>query len=262
SHRYLAAILTVTVASLLLAAYAKRNEPGVSGVGGPLRSAVGSMAAVLAAAVLGGVTVKMENAPWATVAHWLVAMTLLAFVATTAVRAGALGGHASATQRGSARAARSARAAAGLAIVAVALGGLTAKYPGASVACTTVPLCGANPAVQGGATHIQITHRTFAVLLLLHLIGVVMMLRKRRADEAPVVMRAAAIALGLVVLQLVIASSMILFHLPPVLRSLHEATGVGIWLSCYLLAYLARRASGLSASAPIPAGERARGGNM
>jgi hypothetical protein len=46
-----------------------------------------------------------------------------------------------------------------------------------------------------------------------------------------------------VALQLVIASSMILLHLPPVLRSLHEATGVGIWLSCFLLAYLARRVS-------------------
>jgi hypothetical protein len=34
---------------------------------------------------------------------------------------------------------------------------------------------------------------------------------------------------------------MIVFHLPAVLRSLHEATGVGIWLSCFLLAYLSGR---------------------
>ena len=39
------------------------------------------------------------------------------------------------------------------------------------------------------------------------------------------------------------ASAMILMHLPAVLRSLHEATGVGIWLSCFSLAYLARRTS-------------------
>ena len=96
------------------------------------------------AAILGGVTVKMGNAPWATVAHWLVAMTLLALVATTAIRAGALGGASALAQRGTTRAARSARAAAVLAILAVALGGLTAKYPGASVGCTTVPLCGPN----------------------------------------------------------------------------------------------------------------------
>ena len=82
-----------------------------------------------------------------------------------------------------------------------------------------------------------------AVLLVLHLVGVVMMLRKRRDEEAPVVVRAASIALGMVLLQLVVASSMVLFHLPPVLRSLHEATGVGIWLSCFVLAYLARRAA-------------------
>ena len=45
----------------------------------------------------------------------------------------------------------------------------------------------------------------------------------------------------MVIVQLVVASSMILLHLPAVLRSLHEATGVGIWLSCFVLAYLARR---------------------
>ena len=91
---------------------------------------------------------KFGNAPWATVAHWLVAMTLLALVATTAIRSGALGGTSVISQRGTARAARSARAAAILAILAVALGGLTAKYPGASVGCTTVPSCGRNPAVE------------------------------------------------------------------------------------------------------------------
>ena len=49
-------------------------------------------------------------------------------------------------------------------------------------------------------------------------------------------------------LQLVVASSMILGHLPPVLRSLHEATGVGIWIAAFVLAYLARIASGELAS--------------
>jgi heme A synthase len=247
SHRYLASILTLAVISMAIAAFRHRGEVGVSGRGGVLRSAVGAVTAVLAAAILGGVTVKMGNAPWATVAHWLVAMTLLALVATTAIRAGALGGASSVSQRGTSRAARSALAAAVLAILAVALGGLTAKMPGAAVACTTVPACGVNPGVEAGAVHIQITHRTIAVLLALHLVGVVMMLRKRRA-EAPVVVRAASIALGLVIVQLMIAASMILLHLPPVLRSLHEAAGVAIWLSCFVLAYLARR---VTRTAPI-----------
>jgi heme A synthase len=248
SHRYLASILTLTVLTMAFVAFRNRREPGGGGKGGVLRSALGAVAAVFTAAILGGVTVKMGNAPWATVAHWLVAMTLLAMVATTAIRAGALGGASSMVQRGSSRAKRSAFAAAVLAILAVALGGLTAKIPGAAVGCTTVPLCGPNPAVEPAGVHVQLTHRTIAVLLVLHLFGVVMMLRKRRTTEAPVVLRAAYVAFGMVILQLVVASSMILLHLPPVLRSLHEATGVGIWLSCFCLAYLARRAANFGGS--------------
>src|SRR5262245_51886249 len=130
SHRYLASILTLTVLALATSAFMRRNEPGVSGRGGVLRSAIGAVGAVFAAAILGGVTVKLGNTHWATVAHWLVAMTLLALVATTAIRAGALGGTSARTQRGSAKTARGAFAAAALAIVVVAMGGLTAKYPG------------------------------------------------------------------------------------------------------------------------------------
>ena len=97
------------------------------------------------------------------------------------------------------------------------------------------------------------THRTIAVLLFLHLIGVVAMLRRRRAEEAPIVVRTAAIALGMVVLQLALASTMILLTLPAVLRSLHEATGIGIWLSCFLLAYLARRTAPAAAGVAVDA---------
>jgi heme A synthase len=243
SHRYLASILTLAVLSMAFVAWRNRDVAGIGGKGGALRSALGAVGAVFTAAILGGVTVKMGNAPWATVAHWLVAMTLLAMVATTAMRTGALGGASAMAQRGTSRAKRSAFAAAALAIFAVALGGLTAKYPGAAVGCTTVPMCGANPAVEAAGVYVQITHRTLAVLLVLHLIGVVMMVRSRRESEAPVVVRAAHVALGMVLLQLLVASAMVLMHLPPVLRSLHEATGVGIWLSCFVLAYLARRAS-------------------
>lgn len=260
SHRYLASILVITVSSMLLVAFRRRAEAGVGGRGGPFRSALGAFGAVLLAAVLGGVTVKLGNAPWATVAHWLVAMTVLAMVATTAIRAGALGGSAVAVQHGSIRAARSALVAAGLAVLAVALGGMTAKFPGAAVGCTTVPLCGANPNVPSSSVDIQLTHRTLAVLLLLHLIGVVTMLQKRRATEAPIVVRAAWIALAMVIVQLGVASAMILFHMPPVFRSLHEATGIGIWLSCFTLAYLAHlvaRASPLGIVVEAPAGSRA-----
>ena len=255
THRYLASILLASVAFMAFAAFRHRGETGIDGRGGVLRSSLGSLGAVLLAAALGGVTVKFGNAPWATVAHWLVAMTVLAMIATTAVRTGALGGTSAKAQRGTVRAARSGRAAAGLALFAVALGGLTAKTPGASVACTTIPLCGRSPAVDTAAAMVQMTHRTIAVLLLLHLIGVVAMLSRRREEEAPIVVRMAWVALGLVVLQLVVASAMILMHLPAVLRSLHEATGVGIWLSCFLLAALARRTAPMTVRGNVPAAQ-------
>lgn len=250
SHRYLASILVISVASMVLVAFRHRAEAGVGGRGGAFRSALGAFGAVLLAAVLGGVTVKLGNAPWATVAHWLVAMTVLAMVATTAIRSGALGGSAAAGQHGSTRAARAAVVAAGLAVLAVALGGMTAKFPGAAVGCTTVPLCGPNSSVDASSVYIQLTHRTIAVLLALHLVGVVAMLQKRRGGEAAVVVRAAWIALGMVLLQLGVASTMILLHMRPVWRSLHEATGIGIWLSCFTLAYLAAR---VARAAPSPA---------
>ena len=260
THRYLASILLASVTLMAFAAFRRRAEAGVAGRGGALRSSLGSLGAVLLAAALGGVTVKFGNAPWATVAHWLVAMTVLAMIATTAVRTGALGGASASVQRGTARAARSGRAAAGLALLAVAFGGLTAKTPGASVACTTIPLCGRDPGVDTAAAVVQLTHRTIAMFLVLHLIGVVAMVGRRRTEEAPVVVRAAWIALGMVLLQLVVASAMVLMHLPAVLRSLHEATGVGIWLSCFLLAILARRTAPTSVRTTAPAAQSFVGG--
>jgi cytochrome c oxidase assembly protein subunit 15 len=250
THRYLASILVVAVSVMVISAWRQRSETGGSGRGSPLRSAIGALGAVFAAAILGGVTVKLGNAPFATVAHWLVAMTLLALVSTTAIRAGALGGEPTLHQRGSPRTARGATAAAILAIVAVAMGGMTAKFPGAAIACTSFPWCGRNPDVAASAAHIQLTHRTIAVLLLLHLSGMAFMLMRRRSHEAPIVLRAAGVALSLVVAQFVVAATMVLGHLPPVLRSLHEAIGVGIWLACFSFAYLARRAAANHGSEP------------
>src|SRR5438132_1468990 len=128
-------------------------------------------------------------------------------------------------------------------ILAVSLGGLTAKLPSAAIACRSFPLCGADPAAGAGAVHVQLTHRLLAFLLLLHLIGVVRGFWRRR-DESRTVARAATIALGLVVLQFIVAASMVLLTLPAVLRSLHEAVGVSVWLGAFTYAYLARVAAG------------------
>jgi heme A synthase len=243
THRYLASVLSLAVLALVIVAYRHRREVGVAGRGGPLRSAVGALIAVIAAALFGGVTVKLGNPTYATVAHWLVAMVLLALVAATVVRAGGLGGARALVERGSAKTARGALIAAAMAFVAVAMGGLTAKFPGGPVACLSFPLCGTNPEVPAGAPHVQMTHRIIAYLLFFHFIGLVIGVRKRAATEAPVVRRALYVAFGAVVTQILVAGAMIGMQLPPMLRSLHQAVGVGIWLSAFTFAYLARRAA-------------------
>jgi heme A synthase len=242
THRLLASILVVTVAALALAAWRRRRDSGVAGPGGVLRPAVAALVLVIAAALLGAITVKLGNATYATVAHWTMAMALFAVLAAAAIRAGALGGASALRERGSAKTARGAMAAAALAFVAVAMGGLTAKFPGAAVACRSFPLCGADPSVAGGGMHVQLTHRVFAYVLFFHLLGMAIALGRRK-HEAAIVVKAARVALALVVLQVIVAASMVLMTLPPVLRSLHEAVGVSVWLGTFAFAYLARRAA-------------------
>jgi heme A synthase len=94
---------------------------------------------------------------------------------------------------------------------------------------------------------VQLTHRVLAFLLVLHLIGLAFGTSRR--DEASVVRRAATIAVALGLLQLGVAAAMVFGQLPPVLRSLHEATGVSIWIATFALAHLSRIASGSTPAA-------------
>jgi heme A synthase len=242
SHRYLASVLLLALIATTVVAWRRRGEAGVGGRGGVLRMAALGVTLGVAAALLGAVTVKLGNAPFATLAHWTVAMSLVATTVATLIRAGGLGGTAARLGDVSHKTKRGALAGAALALLTVVMGGLTAKFPGAAVACQGFPLCGRNADVLPQAVHVQLTHRVLAFLVVLHLIGLASGVFRR--GEAAVAKRAVATAVGLGVLQLVVAAAMVLGQLPPVLRSLHEATGVSIWIATFALAYLARIASG------------------
>ena len=74
--------------------------------------------------------------------HWpVIAVTLLATLAATYVRAGGFGAARALAAGGSARAVRGATVAAGLALTAVLMGALTAKVAGAVTACQGFPAC-------------------------------------------------------------------------------------------------------------------------
>jgi heme A synthase len=243
THRLLALLVVLAIAGLVLAARQRRTEPGVAGAGGVLRPAVAALVLVVTVALVGMVTVKLGNTRWATVAHWTLALALLAVLIVAAVRAGAFGGEAARREHGTSRAVRSLGAGAALAFVVVVLGGLVAKSPGASIECPDFPLCGPTPAgVAAGASHLQMTHRILAYLLAFHVVAVALAV-SRRPGESRMAARGARIAAGLVWLQVAIAAMMVLGNLPPVLRSLHQAAGVGSWMMMFLAACLARTAT-------------------
>jgi heme a synthase len=243
THRLLATLVLLAIALLALEARRHRAEPGVGGAGGVQRAAATALVLVIAVALLGMVTVKLGNRPIATVAHWTLAMALLAVVTAAAVRAGAFGGANARAQGGSSRSVRSLGAGAGLAFIAVVFGGLVAKFPGAAVACRGFPLCDAGPDAPAGAAQLQLTHRIVAYLLFFHVLAVSLSL-SRRQGESRTVQRTGKIAAGLVLLQLGIGAAMVISMLPPILRSAHQAVGIAVWLVMFLAAYLARQAAG------------------
>jgi heme A synthase len=243
THRLLALLVIVSTVVLMGMAWNRRAVPGVAGRGGVMRPAVAGFLLVIVVALLGMVTVKLGNTTLATVAHWTFALALLAVLSAAAIRAGAFGGDSARSSGGTPRAVRSLGAGAVMAFLAVVLGGLVAKYPGAAAACPSFPLCGDTPEdIPLGASHIQLTHRVLAYLLFFHALAIALAI-SRRATEAPVVQRAARTAASLLVLQLVVAAAMVLGGMPPVLRSAHQAIGIATWMVFFMAAYLARSAA-------------------
>ena len=235
THRYIAATVTIAILALLAVAYHRRSEPGVGGRGGVLRSAVLAALLVLTAAVFGGITVKLSLNPYVIVTHLAIAMTLLAVLSIAVLRAGGWGfGR---TGVASARSYRGARAGVVLVFIILIFGALTANVAGANVSCQGFPWC-RSVLVTGTPLYIQVTHRVLAFLLLFHMIGLPLGIRRRR--ESPLVQKAAWFALGAIILQIIVAAGMVGLQLPPAWRSLHQAVGTLVWLSVFTFAALAR----------------------
>lgn len=244
SHRYGAAALSTAVLALVLLAVFNRKEPGVAGPGGVLRSSLLALLLVVLAALVGAATVKLSLNVFFVASHLAIAMSLLAVLSVAVLRSGGFGARAD-MSGATPRTWRAAVIAIVLASLTLILGALTANLPDAAVACGGFPWC---RWVEGGGTGlaVQITHRIVAFLLFGHLWGIARAL-PRRGDPRVVVL-AARIAFGAAILQVLIAAAMVETHLPPVLRSLHQAAGTLVWLSVCIFAGLARIASPAAAA--------------
>lgn len=253
THRHLAVALFASIAWLVLVAWRARASDVGSRTSGVLNSARLALGLWFAAASFGAVTVFTGNPAWATVVHKVIAASLLAALVTATIRAGGLGGSRILSQGSTSNAVGGATAAAAMALLVVVLGGLTAKIPGAAVACAGFPLCGEG-SLGGGAQHVQLTHRLLAYALVLHLISLPFRFRTR-GEPAPIV-TAAWIGLALGVLQIVWAGWMVTGGFPAVVRSLHQATGILIWVTAFAMTYLARIAAGRTSVAVSQVGTR------
>jgi heme A synthase len=261
SHRYLALGVTLATLALAIVAWRRRDEIGVAGRGGSLRPALTAFLVVVATALLGAITIKLRLNPIVIVLHLALAMTLLATIIAAGIRSGGFGaaravlaGRDDAARAGALKSWRVARIALVLAFTVLVLGALTANL-GAAGACLGFPNCRLYSSPNRGLVHLQLTHRILALLFALHVFGAAMMIRHRAV--AAVVKRAAWIALGTVVLQILVAASLVEMRLPPVLQSLHQAVGTLVWVAVVVWALLAHRAAAsepapLAAGAPVP----------
>jgi heme A synthase len=239
THRYIALALSIAILVLFVAAFRKRQEPGVGGRGGVLRPATIAGFLVVTAALLGAVTVKLALNPLVIAAHLTIAMSLLATLALALARSGGLGTSSDLTGA-SRRTFRSARAGVVLALITLVFGALTANIPDAAVSCTGFPWC-REYMIYGDALVVHVTHRILAFLLFGHLLGIAIATGKRK--EPPVIRRAAQLTFGIAVIQVLVAAAMIEMRFPPVFRSLHQAFGTLVWLSVVSLMILSARAT-------------------
>ena len=248
-HRVLALVLSMTIVVLAVLAFRRRSDPAVGGRGGVLRSAILAGVVVVVTALFGAVIVKHElQNRLVVVTHLVLAMVLIATLVAAAMRAGGFGATGVgplANERGSARAgvssktARVATIGAGLTLVVILFGALTANLPGAAESCLGFPHCRVAMQSVGGLLHLQLTHRVLAFLLLFHMIGAAIAVGRR--GEARPVVTASRVAAAAVVLQILVAAAMVETRLPPTLQSVHQAVGTLVWVAVVVFALLARR---------------------
>lgn len=239
-HRYLAAGLTLAVLALVVLAWRRRSAAAIGAPGGVLRSASLALGIVVTTALLGAATIRLGLDPFVIVAHLALAMSLLAALVVTAMRAGGLGARSVTGSATAAKTWRAARVAAILAFAVLVLGALTANL-GAAGACLGFPHCRVSSSPDRGLVHLQLAHRVLAFLFAFHVLGAVMALRRR--DDARTVKRAAAVALGATGVQILVAAALVETRLPPALQSLHQAVGTLVWIAIVVFAALARRAA-------------------
>lgn len=232
NHRLVAAIVSTLVVALAGLTWWQRRRAGGTEQSAPGRAGYLALGLLIVQVLLGAVTVKLELPPWTVILHLGTALALLAVLLSAA-----LGGLV-------ARPGAATLVAATWGFVTVLFGGLTANL-GAATACVGFPLCNGQIVPAGNyLQHVHWAHRLLAYGLVVYLL--VWALRSRR--------RGAALALGIALLQIVVAAIMVLRTVPQPLQAAHAAIGAAVWGALVVVAVLEGRAKRTVASPPAGAG--------
>jgi heme A synthase len=233
-HRLAALLVSVLV--LALALYAVRHRRSTAFAERRLPAlALAALVMLVVQVVVGAVTVWLELPTATVVLHLGLAAALLATLIVAGLRARLVAAPAATPGTYPSWA----RATAVLGFVLLLLGALVANT-GAGPLCQGFPLCNGRLFPEGGAlVHVHWTHRLFGYALLV-VVGLAVATTIRQNAPRSVA-RAAVVALGLVIAQIIVAAVLVDLHLPGVLRALHLALGVALWAELVVWDTHARR---------------------
>jgi len=237
-HRLLAAGIGLVILAVLGYAWMQRGRPGIAGRDGVLRPLALAGVLLIAQALLGAITVRLELPTEVTVAHFVTAMVFMGVLIVAAVRGGIFGDPAGGADR---RDFRLALAATVIGFLVVGFGAVTANLPGAPAACTGFPLCSGALLPPAGALPAEVhwAHRLAAFALFALSAGAAW--ATRRAPTSRRLRVAAFTATGLIATQLGVAAALVLARLPQSLQALHLAVGAAVWFALVVWVALARR---------------------
>ncbi|HAE48073.1 MAG TPA: hypothetical protein DCK97_11690 [Tistrella mobilis] len=253
-HRFIAGII-VGPLTLILAVWAliMRREnlrPALFGIA--------ALALLLVQGLLGGLTVLDRNSPWSVAVHLSNAQLVLAMLIGMYVSAGRPAQSALVWTEPVARGARRAVfAVALLALSTIAAGAMMAKN-GASLACSTWPLCDGAvvPPLDDPLIALHFTHRVLAGVTALAILGLFLWARRTRR-RAPGFARDMHRTMGLVALQVGVGAAVIFLQVPVWTAATHQ--GMGVLVLASLVVTLLHLAFGPGTAVPRGRPEPAAG---
>lgn len=243
-HRLIAGVFLGPLVLLLvgLILWRRRERPGL------LPAAAVLVGLLLVQKLLGGITVLDRNSPWSVALHLGNAMLVLSVILWIAVRAGE-------PVRGTVPPIFATLVGASwvLVIGAITSAAIVAKS-GAALACSTWPLCNGAliPELADPLVRANFVHRLLAGLAAVALVAVAW--RARASDVPRPVFRLAALAAGLILLEVLLGAITVWGEIATTLAVAHQALGVAVFAKLTVLWWQAR------AAVPGPAAAEGRDG--